>query len=139
MRKNFYFLILVLLFTSCAGVNIQLGKLPIPERRPVPVAKKEKHGKSHKVHKHHKGKGKKKGLKIPPGHYPSPGKCKIWVPGKPPGHQSKSSMSCSAALRNAPAGSWVLYRPSGEKSIEVKEIHRSRPGVVINVEIYTID
>ena len=26
-------------------------------------------------------------VKIPPGHYPPPGQCRIWFPDRPPGHQ----------------------------------------------------
>lgn len=46
-------------------------------------------------------------LKIPKGHLPPPGTCKIWIPGVPPGHQG-GPQSCASALRNAPLGAWVI-------------------------------
>ncbi len=35
------------------------------------------------------------GYKIPPGHYPPPGMCRVWYPRRPPGQQPPP-VSCSA-------------------------------------------
>lgn len=34
-----------------------------------------------------RGRGHGHGLRIPPGHMPGPGQCRVWYPGVPPGHQ----------------------------------------------------
>jgi len=33
------------------------------------------------------GRGKGRGFRVPPGHMPGPGMCRVWYPGVPPGHQ----------------------------------------------------
>jgi hypothetical protein len=43
---------------------------------------------------------------VPPGHYPPPGYCKIWHPGRPPGHQAKPFPCQPVAI---PAGAFILY------------------------------
>ena len=45
------------------------------------------------------GKGKKNG-RVPPGHLPQPGQCRVWYDGVPPGHQPGPT-SCSEAERIA--------------------------------------
>lgn len=45
-------------------------------------------------------------LKIPPGHYPPPGGCRIWYPDRPPGLQPPPGR-CSPV----PAGAWVIRHP----------------------------
>jgi hypothetical protein len=75
-------------------------------------------------------------LGIPPGHLPPPGRCKIWIPGDPPGHQARAR-DCSGIEHDAPAGSWVLYRPSGDKKVvHVREMDHTRLGVVIHISVY---
>ncbi|UCG84858.1 MAG: hypothetical protein JSW71_12975 [Gemmatimonadota bacterium] len=75
-------------------------------------------------------------LGIPPGHLPPPGKCKVWMPGSPPGHQA-DARDCHGIEADAPAGSWVLYRPSKDKKIvHVREMDSRRSGVVIHVRVY---
>jgi hypothetical protein len=45
---------------------------------------------------------------VPPGHYPKPGECRLWVPGKPPGQQARAT-ACANLRGNVPAGAFVLY------------------------------
>ena len=49
-----------------------------------------------------------RGARIPPGHLPPRGMCRIWVDGVPPGGQ-EAPMNCQAALRNRPANARVIY------------------------------
>ena len=77
-----------------------------------------------------------KALGIPPGHLPPPGKCRVWFPGRPPGRQPRAE-SCSAAMANAPAGSWVLYRPSRGDEVHARVVDSQRAGVVVSVQVYT--
>ncbi len=77
-------------------------------------------------------------LGIPPGHLPSPGMCRVWVPGKPPGHQAKAK-SCSNIERSAPAGSWIVERPGKDKKVvHVRVVDERRPGVVVRLRVYEI-
>ena len=77
-----------------------------------------------------------KTLGVPPGHLPPVGQCRVWVPGKPPGHQARAR-SCSNIERDAPKGSWILYRPAEDrKVVQVREIDERRPGVVVHLRVY---
>lgn len=77
-------------------------------------------------------------LGIPPGHLPSPGMCRVWVPGRPPGHQAKSR-SCANIERTAPAGSWIVERPGKDKKfVHVRVVDERRPGVVVRMRVYEI-
>ena len=75
-------------------------------------------------------------LGIPPGHLPPVGQCKVWVPGKPPGHQA-AARSCSGIERTASAGTWILYRPTNDKKdVHVRVVDDRRPGVIVHVRVY---
>lgn len=77
-------------------------------------------------------------LGIPPGHLPSPGMCRVWVPGQPPGHQDKAR-SCSNIERTAPAGSWIVERPGKDrKVVHVRVVDERRPGVVVRMRVYEL-
>ena len=43
---------------------------------------------------------------VPPGHYPAPGYCRLWYPGRPPGHQP-TAFACHRVA--VPAGAFILY------------------------------
>lgn len=77
-------------------------------------------------------------LDVPPGHYPEPGECRIWIPGTPPGRQPhRESKSCAGITLVAPAASWVLYLPPGErKGVHVRVVDARRPGVIVTVRVY---
>jgi hypothetical protein len=73
---------------------------------------------------------------IPPGQLPPVGQCRVWIPGKPPGHQAKAR-SCDGIERVAPAGSWIVYRPGQDKKVvHVRVVDDRRPGVVVVVRVY---
>lgn len=75
-------------------------------------------------------------LKIPPGHLPPVGSCRVWRPGTPPGHQAPPR-SCVGIERQAPAGSWILYRPTGDrKVVHVREVDGYRPGVIGRIRVH---
>ena len=48
------------------------------------------------------------GDKIPPGHRPPPGMCRIWLEGVPPGQQPAPT-DCATAVRNRPANGRVIF------------------------------
>lgn len=77
-------------------------------------------------------------LGIPPGHLPPPGQCRVWYPGEPPGHQPRPR-SCARIERSAPAGSWIVYRPTEDrKVVHVRVVDQRRPGVVVRLRVYDI-
>ncbi len=45
--------------------------------------------------------------KIPPGHMPPRGKCRIWYSGRPPGHQPPSD-DCDVLEGHVPPGAWLI-------------------------------
>lgn len=46
--------------------------------------------------------------RVPPGHLPPPGMCRIWIDGVPPGRQPRPT-TCAAAERNRPYNARVIY------------------------------
>ncbi|HEU5169253.1 MAG TPA: hypothetical protein VFU46_01875 [Gemmatimonadales bacterium] len=96
-------------------------------------------------------------LGIPPGHLPPPGYCRVWMPGKPPGHQS-AARTCAGIERRAPAGSWIVYRPLDDdgdddekgkgkgkgkghgkghnKVVHVKVVDEHRAGVIVWFRVF---
>jgi hypothetical protein len=77
-------------------------------------------------------------LGIPPGHLPPPGQCRVWLPGAPPGHQAQAR-GCAHIERAAPAGSWIIYRPSEDrKVVHVRVVDDRRPGVVVHLRVYDV-
>lgn len=75
-------------------------------------------------------------LNIPPGHYPPPGSCRIWIPGVPPGHQSPPG-NCAELRERVPAGAWLLHRDANDpEEIEVLVFNERRPSVVITVRYF---
>jgi hypothetical protein len=60
------------------------------------------------------------------------------MPGKPPGHQERPR-SCDGIERRAPAGSWIVYRPSRDhKVVHVRVVDERRPGTVIRLRVYDV-
>ena len=77
-------------------------------------------------------------LEIPSKELPPPGKCRIWVPGLAARDQAKAG-KCDGMEAQAPAGSWVLSRPSKDRNVvHVKVIDGRRAGVVTRVLSYEV-
>ena len=119
---------------ACSSISTSSSK-PKPAPAPAPAATAQKPG---------KGNGQKEGkstaanLGIPPGHLPPPGQCKVWMPGQPPGHQAKAR-SCANIEKSAPAGSWIVYRPTDDKKVvHVREVDQKKPGIVIHIRVYDV-
>jgi hypothetical protein len=69
-------------------------------------------------------------LRIPPGHLPPVGQCRIWKPGAPPGHQGRSG-DCDALSARVPPGAWLIARRQAQPGRVVVEVYdASRTGVV---------
>lgn len=80
-------------------------------------------------------------LGVPPGHLPKPGHCRIWIPGTPPGQQpGRKSRDCEGIGRVAPAGSWILYRPTRDKKlVHVRVVDERRAGIIIRVRVFEVE
>jgi hypothetical protein len=77
-------------------------------------------------------------LEIPAKELPAPGKCRVWIPGLAERDQAKAG-KCDDIESNAPAGSWVLSRPSKDRNVvHVKVIDGRRAGVVVKVLSYEV-
>lgn len=75
-------------------------------------------------------------LRIPPGHLPAPGQCRVWHPGRPPGQQPRAE-SCAQAEASAPAESWILYRPREDRRlIHVRIVDPDQAGAILRVRVY---
>jgi hypothetical protein len=77
-------------------------------------------------------------LGVPPGHLPDPGECRVWIPGTPPGRQPKpKSRPCPGIATVAPAGSWIIYRPTDDrKVVHIREVDARRAGTVVRIRIF---
>ncbi|MGH6894186.1 MAG: hypothetical protein ACREEP_18220 [Dongiaceae bacterium] len=49
-----------------------------------------------------------KPVKIPPGHLPPPGQCRIWYPDRPPGHQPPPG-PCGVLQYQVPPGAILVH------------------------------
>lgn len=80
-------------------------------------------------------------LGVPPGHLPKAGECRVWIPGTPPGQQpGPKSRSCTSIGSGAPAGSWIIYRPTDNKKlVHVREVDAHRAGSVVRIRIFDIE
>lgn len=47
-------------------------------------------------------------IRVPRGHYPPRGACRLWFEGRPPGRQPRA-MSCDRLYGRVPAGAFILY------------------------------
>ena len=47
-------------------------------------------------------------LRVPPGHYPPRGACRVWFEGRPPGRQPRAT-SCERLYGRVPYGAFILY------------------------------
>lgn len=75
-------------------------------------------------------------LRIPTGHLPPPGSCRIWYPDRPPGHQPPPG-DCSDLARRVPPGAWLVSRPDYEReNLHVTAYDQQRPGVEIGIRIF---
>lgn len=116
-------LVAILATPACTSFTIEArgGTSAVPQTHPE------------KSTGHHQAPGR---LKIPPGHFPPPGQCRVWHPGAPPGHQPAPG-ACSRVERDVGPGDWLIYRPTSEKKVVRVSFYDERsPRVRIAVRVY---
>src|SRR6266566_1356451 len=61
--------------------------------------------------------------------------------GVPPGHQPRpKSRSCEGIEADAPAGSWILYRPTADRKIvHARMVDERRAGVVVRIRVFEVE
>jgi hypothetical protein len=69
-------------------------------------------------------------LDIPPGHYPPPGECRVWFPGRPPGQQPPPAR-CDAL--DVPPGAWVFRHPAVDAERRGRGRGSDRDHVLVDV------
>jgi|GEM_PF-4907600 len=74
-----------------------------------------------RVVRRHRGVDVRRGVRIPPGHLPGPGECRVWYPGVPPGHQPPP-FRCADRYR-APHGAGWGYAPDGRYGAYGPEVY----------------
>ncbi len=74
--------------------------------------------------------GPRKLGRIPPGHYPPPGQCRVWFPGRPPGQQPPPRR-CRELRGRVPRGAFVLYNGNAwDTTYDWHHYENRRPGSV---------
>lgn len=73
--------------------------------------------------------------RIPNGHLPPPGECRVWYPNRPAGQQPPP-FKCGQSPDRVEPGGWVFSPGPGRQEIEVSVYDERRPGIVIDVGIF---
>ena len=73
--------------------------------------------------------------RIPNGHLPPPGECRIWYPDRPAGQQPPP-FKCGQGRRQVEPGGWLMSPGRQPQEVEVAVYDQRRPGVVIDVGIF---
>lgn len=69
-------------------------------------------------------------VRVPPGHYPPPGECRIWYAGRPPGHQPPAGR-CDRFVGRVPVGAFLLYNDTAwDTEYDWRREASRRPGSV---------
>lgn len=73
--------------------------------------------------------------RIPNGHLPPPGECRIWYPDRPAGHQPPP-FKCGQARGQVEPGGWLISPGPQPQEVEVVVYDQRRPGIVVDVGIF---
>lgn len=73
--------------------------------------------------------------RIPNGHLPPPGECRIWYPDRPAGHQPPP-FKCGQSRGSVEPGGWLMSPGPQPQEVEVAVYDPRRPGVVIDIGIF---
>jgi hypothetical protein len=73
--------------------------------------------------------------RIPNGHLPPPGECRIWYPDRPAGHQPPP-FKCGKGRRSVEPGGWLMTPGPQPHEVEVAVYDPRRPGIVVDIAIF---
>ncbi|WP_425462819.1 hypothetical protein [Methylibium rhizosphaerae] len=73
--------------------------------------------------------------RVPNGHLPPPGECRIWYPDRPAGHQPPP-FKCGAGHGRVEPGGWLITPGPQPREVEVSVYDPRRPGIVVDVGIF---
>jgi hypothetical protein len=77
-------------------------------------------------------------FRIPPGHLPPPGECRIWYPDLPPGHQPPPG-DCFELEWEVPPGAWLIHGPAEPRDhFKVSVYDSQAPHVVVVIRYYEV-
>jgi hypothetical protein len=78
-------------------------------------------------------------LRVPRGHYPPPGECRLWYEGRPPGHQPPPAR-CERFIGRVPAGAFILYNDKAwDTRYDWTRHSRRNPGTVPEIIIRLVE
>lgn len=89
---------------------------------------KQREGRSSYFHQHGY-------TRIPDGHLPPPGECRVWYPDRPAGQQPPP-FKCGQARGRVEPGGWMISPGPQPQEVEVAVYDTRRPGIVIDVGIF---
>ncbi|HEX7091957.1 MAG TPA: hypothetical protein VF192_17705 [Longimicrobiales bacterium] len=70
-------------------------------------------------------------VRVPPGHYPPPGQCRLWYAGRPPGHQPPPVPCERLRGRVAGSGAFILFNGvAWDADYDWRSHQRRKPGSV---------
>lgn len=101
-RKGLFFLMIAAFSFSLSGCMVSGGILIEPE--PVIIGNPPGNEVDRRKDKEH---SRRHHIKIPPGHMPPKGKCRVWFKDHPPGHQPPP-VSCNSIGPRIPYGAVVI-------------------------------
>lgn len=110
---------------ACCGLAVAQ---PVPAAGPAPALEREPVPAQRSTHV-------SPGLGIDPADLPSPGRCRVWIPGRSPESQPRPG-HCRAVGRRVPAGAWLVHRPTAEPGLIRVTVNDPRPVYVASVRLY---
>ena len=73
--------------------------------------------------------------RIPNGHLPPPGECRIWYPDRPAGHQPPP-FKCGQGHARVEPGGWLLSPGPRPREVQAAVYDVQRPGIVVDIGIF---
>jgi hypothetical protein len=115
MRRSVVALV-VLSLMGCASGGVFGGREPdvvvvgddgrgYPDGRDYPDRRDRGRGRGNRDDNSYRG---YRTLRVPPGHYPPRGACRVWFEGRPPGRQPRAT-NCERLYGRVPYGAFILY------------------------------
>lgn len=74
-------------------------------------------------------------VRVPDGHLPPPGECRIWHPERPAGQQPPPGR-CSKLASQVPAGAWLIQRPGADQRYAVSAYDTKQPGLIFDRAVF---